>query len=205
MYKAIYKVQDQNIDSANNRLFTPFVNCYIIHSAILYVNGVAGEQDVDFVFNGNYTETKLGYDLSDDDSFILDINYFYIKENTNMFDFLIQNSFSNKVKSNEIVSKHYINGQFSLDNGLYKNAVMNFGTVLEGLLNEGLSKATLATLIKNYSVTSSKKGSADKADMDFIRNLRNKVHANTISATQDVSRQEAIEARNKLELILNKL
>ena len=56
--------------------------------------------------------------------------------------------------------------------------------------------SSLNDLINNYT------GMSDKTKMHFLRNLRNKVHPNNISATQDVTRKEAIEARNFLEQIL---
>ena len=83
-----------------------------------------------------------------------------------------------------------------MDNGLYKNAVLNFGTTLEGLLNKELQRIDLNDLI-NYYI-----GTANKDDMHYIRQLRNKVHPNQINAPQDISAKEAVEARNKLEKIL---
>jgi hypothetical protein len=82
---------------------------------------------------------------------------------------------------------------------LYKNAVLNFGTTLEGLLNKSLTNKKLNDLIIQYE------GSADKDHMHFIRRLRNKVHPNQISLSEDITRKEAVEARNKLETIIREI
>lgn len=199
MYKAIYKIQTECLDSENNKIFTPFINCYQIHSVIIYVNGLAQEMDIDFYINNHETIWSEDY-FENDWSLIFEINYFYIKpDNIEIFSFLIDNSFSDQTKSKEIISKHYIEGQFSLDNGLYKNAVLNFGTTLEGLLNKSLTNRKLNNLINQYE------GSANKDDMHFIRRLRNKVHPNQISLSEDITRKEAVEARNKLETIIRKI
>jgi|JFJP01.1.fsa_nt_gi hypothetical protein len=200
MYKAIYKIQSDTIDKATQEIFTPFIDCYHIHSVSIYINGIAYEQDVDFVFIKHKTKCFCGFQIEKTDTIICDINYFYIQPNNiDVLGFIVDTSFTNAAKSKEIISKHYIEGQFSLDNGLYKNAVLNFGTTLEGILNKSLTKKDLEYLINNYV------GNANQDSMHFIRKLRNKVHPNRISATADISRQEAVEARNKLEIILNSI
>ncbi len=201
MYKAVFKIQSDCLEVANQEIFTPFVNCYQIHSVTMYVNGVSYEQDIVFCFIGHKTKwINIGFQLETTDTIIFDINYFYIRpDDIEVLGFLVDTLYSNQTKSKEIISKHYIEGQFSLDNGLYKNAVLNFGTTLEGILNKSLTNQDLNDLINNYT------GSADKTDMHFIRQLRNKVHPNQISATQDISRKEAIEARNYLEVIIKKI
>lgn len=196
MYKAIYKIQLECLDGHSKTIFTPFIKCYQIHSVTIYANGIAQEMNVDFYFDNFKTIWFEDY-FENDWSMLFDINYFYIRpDDIEVLGFLVDTSFTNQTKSKEIISKHYIEGQFSLDNGLYKNAVLNFGTTLEGLLNKGLQRVELNDLINSYN------GSADKNDMHFIRQLRNKVHPNQILATQDISGKEAIEARNKLEKIL---
>lgn len=196
MYKAVYKIQDGCIDVENSKLFTPFVKCYWLHSAVLTINGVSYEEDIDFYFEDHYTCLNSGFDLSEC-SVILDLNYFYIKRDENeILGFLIDGTYQDKSRSKEIVSRHYAEGQFSLDNGLYKNAVLNFGTVVEGLLNKDFGGKGFVALINEY------RGMADKEDMHFIRKLRNKVHPNQIHKINDVGRRDAVEARNKLEVIL---
>jgi hypothetical protein len=197
MFKAIFKVTGSLIDVANQEIFTPFVNCYHLHSAIISFNGVSYEEDNDFNFNGYKTKWTGAFTLVDTDVLIFDLNYFYIKpDNLNVLSFIVDGTYTDPNKSNEIISKHYIEGQFSLDNGLYKNAVLNFGTALEGILNKPLANQDLNDLINNYP------GVADKTKMHSLRQLRNKVHPNRISSTQDVTRKEAIEARQNLEIIL---
>lgn len=200
MYKSIYKIQPNCIDIANQKLFTPFINCYELHSTRLYINGVSYEEGIDYNFSNEWTNWIGSFDIEVDDSIIFEIDYFYIrKHNIEILSFLIDSSYSNPSDTKEIVSKHYVEGQFSLDNGLYKNAVINFGTVLEGLLNKGLTNIKLVDLISNY------RGLANSSDMTDIKNLRNKVHPNRISLTQDITRTEAVDARNKLERILKTL
>jgi len=196
MYKAIYKIQTECLDGVRKTIFTPFIKCYHIHSVIIYANGLAQEMDVDFYFD-NYKTIWFEEYFENNWSMIFDINYFYMRpDDIEVLGFLVDSSFTNQIKSKEIISKHYIEGQFSMDNGLYKNAVLNFGTTLEGILNKELRRMDLNDLIESYC------GSADKSDMHFIRQLRNKVHPNQISATEDISFKEAVQARNKLEKIL---
>lgn len=201
MYKALFKIQKDCYDIVNQEIFTPFINCYQIHSITMLINGLAQEQDIDFEIIGHKTKLiGLGYNFDNDDTIVLDINYFYMRpDDIEILGFLIDVSYNNQVKSKEIISKHYVEGQFSLDNGLYKNAVLNFGTALEGILNKSLSNQTLNDVINAYT------GSADKNAMHFIRQLRNKVHPNQINVTQDITRKEAIEARNNLEKIIKKI
>lgn len=201
MYKAIFKIENECINVIEQEIFTPFINCFQMHSVMVYVNGLAQEQDFDYKFIGHKTKW-LGdiFDLHSGDSIVFDMNYFYIRpDDIEVLGFLVDTTYLNPLKSKEIISKHYIEGQFSLDNGLYKNAVLNFGTTLDGILNKNLVRKELNDLIIEYS------GEADKESMHFIRQLRNKVHTNQISASQDISRTEAIEARNKLETILYKI
>jgi hypothetical protein len=197
MFKAIFKIGKKCIDTTSQEIFTPFINCYHLHSVTISINGVTYEEDNDFHFIGYKTKWTGAFSLEVADTLIFEINYFYIRpDDEKILNFLIDNSYSDNTKSNQIISKHYTEGQFSLDNGLYKNAALNFGTTLEALLNKALTNQDLNDLINNYN------GNADKSAMHFIRQLRNKVHPNRISLTQDITRQEAIIARNHLEEIL---
>ena len=200
MYKAVYKIQTECLDTEKQEIFTPFIRCYHIHTVIGYINGQAQEQDIDFNHIDNTTKWSGGFNLGTSDTIIFDIDYFYMRpDDIEVLGFLVNDSFTNQTKSVEIISKHYINGQFSLDNGLYKNAVLNFGTTLEGLINKSLKNKKLNDLIDGYS------GNVDKSAMHFIQHLRNKVHPNRINETQDITRKEAIEARNKLEIIIKQI
>lgn len=152
MYKGIFKVTGNLIDEANKELFTPFVNCYHLHSATISFNGISYEEDIDFSFIGNKTKWNADFNIESTDIFNFEINYFYIKpDNINILDFLVDGTYVNPAKTKEIISKHYIEGQFSLDNGLYKNAVLNFGTALEGILNKSLTSKKLDKLINDYT------------------------------------------------------
>lgn len=152
MYKGIFKVTGNLIDEANQELFTPFVNCYHLHSATISFNGISYEEDIDFSFIGNKTKWNADFNIESTDIFNFEINYFYIKpDNINILDFLVDGTYVNPAKTKEIISKHYIEGQFSLDNGLYKNAVLNFGTALEGILNKSLTSKKLDKLINDYT------------------------------------------------------
>jgi len=197
MYKAVYKIQHDCIVQGENRIFTPFLNCYELHSVFVNFGGLF-EDEIDF--RENYTFIKRFYKSADGYRITFDINYFYMNlNNTKMFDSIIDSSFKYPKNSRLIASKHYTEGQFSLDNGLYKNAVMNFGTALECLLNKRLDNSKFDNLIESYN------GQASKEDMHLIRELRNKVHPNRIKDFQDITQREAVEARNKLEIILKNL
>lgn len=202
MYKAIFKISIECIDFSKQVIFTPFINCYIIHSAYMIVNGVIYEENVDFKFENHLTKMIEGNELEDGDHIIIELNYFYMRnEDNQILSFLINDKkgYTHIDLTNEIVSKHYVEGQFSLDNGLYKNAALNFGTVLEGLLNKRLENTTLNSLIEKDI------DNDDKERMHSIRLLRNKVHPNRLIETEDICRKEAIEARNNLEIILKKM
>jgi hypothetical protein len=195
MYKAIYKIQPDCLDSSNRTIFTPFINCYQIHSVSVYANGLVQEQEVDFVFSGCNTIWNEDY-FRNDWAIVFDINYFYMKpNNVKVLSFLVNDAFTYESRTKEIISKHYIEGQFSLDNGLYKNAVLNFGTTLEALLNKDLSYANFEKLINSCKYSC-------KLEMLAIKDLRNRVHPNNILDSKDISRVEAVQARNYLEKIL---
>lgn len=202
MYKAIFKISFECIDLLKQEIFTPFINCYNIHSAYMIVNGAIYEEDVVFKLDNHLTKMIGQNELEDGDHIIMELNYFYMRnEDKQILSFLIseEGEYSDVVLTNEIASKHYVEGQFSLDNGLYKNAALNFGTVLEGLLNKRLESTTLNSLIEDFT------NHEDRELMHFIRLLRNKVHPNRLMNTEDITRREATEARNNLEIILKKM
>lgn len=204
MYKSIFKISFQCIDFSKQEIHTPFINCYIIHSAYMIVNGVIYEENVVFKFENHFTKMLEGNKLEDGDHIIIELNYFYMRnEDKQILNFLIseERGYSHMDLTNGIVSKHYVEGQFSLDNGLYKNAALNFGTVLEGLLNKRLGDTPLNSFIEDYIDDDND----NKERMHSIRLLRNRVHPNRLIETEDISRKEAIEARNNLEIILKKM
>jgi hypothetical protein len=196
MYKAIYRIQPDCIDEKENKIFTPFLNCYEVHSVFVNSGGLIEDA---LSFDGNYTYIKTLYIHDKSFRLTFDINYFYMNlNNTNIFDYIIDSKYKDPHNSKKIAAKHYIEGQFSLDNGLYKNAILNFGTTLECLLNKNLNGWNFKKLIEQYE------GSASKDEMHSIRDLRNKVHPNRITDMEDINQSDAIEVRNKLEVILKK-
>jgi hypothetical protein len=193
MYKAIYRIQSECIDPKENKIFTPFMNCYELHSVFVNINGLIED---DTRIEGNYTFLNMPYPIDREWKTTFDINYFYMNlNNTNIFDCLIDSKYKYPLNSKKIAAKHYVEGQFSLDNGLYKNAILNFGTTLECLLNKALDRSELADLIKEYD------GFASKEDMDKIRVLRNKVHPNRIKDMHEINQSDAIQVRNMLEVL----
>ena len=147
MYKANFKIQSECLNKDTNKIFVPFVNCYYIHSITLLVNGSSNYEYDNFDVIDNYLYIE-DYILDGQDDFRIEINYFYIKkDNYKIFDFMIDKSYDSE--NLKIISKHYIEWQFSLDNWLYKNAVLNFGTVIEWLLNKNLEYKYLDDLIKD--------------------------------------------------------
>jgi len=198
MYKAKYKIQKELIDNSKNRIYTPFLQCYYLHSVTFFYNGISHDLFNEFDISHPYITLKGPFDFGDNDSLVFEVNYHYMHKDAQIFDHIIDNTYSDETKSNSIASKHYIEAQFSLDNGLYKNAVLNLGTSLETLLNKTLTNQNLQNLIDNHS------GAADKKLMHDLRQLRNRVHPNRIVETQDVDIVEALKVREDFELILKK-
>lgn len=202
MFKAIFKISKECIDVTDQVIHTPFINCYMLHSAHLFINGIIYEQDIDFVFDKHLTKWIGSFKIEENDSITLELNYFYIRnEDYRILDYITETDkgYSNIELTNKIISKHYTEGQFSLDNGLYKNSALNFGTVLEGILNKSMANTTLNDLINSYT------GVVNKDLMHFIRTMRNRVHPNKLVDTEDICRNEAIDVRNKLEIILKQI
>lgn len=205
MYKAKYHIPHDCLpnDNSNQSIFAPFLQCYYTHGINIIVNGMT-LNDVGVVkitdYWAEWQVQEADFHLDKGDNVVFEIDYFYMRpDNTEVLAFLIDSSDANLKKTKNIISSHYVQGQFALDNGLYKSAVLSFGTTLEGLLNKELKYKKLSLLIDGY------KGSADKQSMHFIRELRNKVHPEKIEQTEDVTRQEAISAREHLEVILKKM
>lgn len=203
MYKSLIKIHSDCIYEDSQSIFVPCINCYYIHSIFLYMGGLANEEGSDFEIEHPFIKWRyedFGATIEKSDSLRLEINYHYMKfEETTCFDFIIHDEFVDFDKSNKIASKHYMEGIFSLDNGLYKNSVTNFGTVLEALLNRKLNNVSLKKLIEQYEDISI------IPHMEYVRNTRNKIHASAIVGNQDVTRKEAIECRNSLDRILNNI
>lgn len=192
MYKAVFKIQSECIDVAQQQIFAPFVRCYYIHNIVLLVNGIAYEESIDFELDGFLIKWNGDFSLATNESIVCQIDYHYMKpDEENALDFIVDSTYTDPDKTNSIISKHYVRGQFSLDNGLYNNAVSNFGTTLEGILNKKFSSQGLNLLIDKKNTS-----------MVFLKKQRNKVHPNRISEEGEVARKEAIEARIQLEKII---
>ena len=110
MYKAIYKIQPCCLDEEDQTIFSPFINCYYLHSATIYVNGVSYEEDVDFVFEKHKTRWIGSLPLSskngDNDTIIFELNYFYMRPDYQVLEFLVDSSFGDQDSSQKIISKH---------------------------------------------------------------------------------------------------
>ena len=61
MYKSIYRIQTSCIDSTNQRIFSPFIGCYQIHSIFFNVNGLLNEQGVSFTIQNEFIDWSGGY------------------------------------------------------------------------------------------------------------------------------------------------
>lgn len=149
MYKSRYLVDPGLVDESGQKIFVPYTLCYSIHSIVVLINGLNVEEGTAFCLNDEFFVWKpsAGYRLERTDRVVLEINYFYKTSwndistfSNSLFavDSTVQSGVIDKRRS--IFSKHYIDGQFALDNGLYKESVMDFGTALETILNSSLEK-----------------------------------------------------------------
>jgi hypothetical protein len=205
MYTTRFSFSESSIDPKNQRLFAPFCGALNIHTIELNINGVIG--DGFFVIQHPWIvidQAKLGYPVENTDNISVRIEYFYKSANIAVLDFLVTNEYpsATRTKTVEIISKHYIDGFFALDNGLYKEAVLNFGTVLEGILNHTLKFKKLNELIKQEKSVNTPSAHPVKALMLEIKDLRNRVHPEQISAFGDVSREEAQKAKYNIQEII---
>ena len=71
-----------------------------------------------------FDEALLGFPIGEDDEIYIEGHYFYKTDAINLWDSVVDASYP-QASSNDtkrILSRHYIDGHFSLDNGLYKEA-----------------------------------------------------------------------------------
>lgn len=198
-YTTRFKLSPASIDALNCRVFAPILGAVQRHIVVVEINGLP--EDTDFYLQPPWLEldrSKLGFDLEPSDKLSLHVEYFYKADAPYLFGFLTGHTADDH--RTEIISKHYIDGHFSFDNGLYKEAVLNFGTVLEAVLNVNFTKANLVDLIKTESCAATNKDVRDH--MHLIRKLRNKVHPREISKTADVGPHDAAQARLALQEII---
>lgn len=202
MYKAIYQIQKDCI--LENKIFVPFYKCYQIHNYRLSLNGQILQWNTDWIiYSSGFIDLNLSYKTTSDWSIIVDIDYFYKSQIHTIFPSILNKNkilFENNTiqqKRFEIISQHYVDGQFSLDNWLYKEAVQNFATVVEVLLNPKLDDSQmLHKRITNFW------DQTIKLSMNYIRVIRNKIHPNKLLQSNICTQQEATKCRNELEKIL---
>lgn len=195
------------------KIFSPFISAYEMHSISILAGGLIHSEGVDFLVGSPFIEWKCCPPLEDSDNVQIIINYFYkaspySPDACSLAGLVIDKTLSSQPSSDEvnaaskrkeILAKHFIDGLFALDNGLYKESVLNFGTVLEVILNSELAYGNLSKLIKKCNIQSL---SNLKNEMDFIAECRNKIHAEQLKSFEDVSRGDAIQARGNLIQVL---
>jgi len=213
MFKSRQKLSSQLINEEKQKIFTPYILSYSIHSIVVSVCGKTEEEGIAFCFTDGEIKwhSEVGYPIDADDSLTIEVNYFYKSSYRDLLSFAsniqqkLDTDFSpeeNKsIQRTEIFCKHYIDAQFALDNGLYKESVVNFGTAFEAMLNRNLSNSF--TLRK--SITQLDKNLYPVDELNFINDCRNKVHPNNIADFQDISREDAKRCRTGVELFLQSL
>ncbi|MBN2295355.1 MAG: hypothetical protein JXM70_23190 [Pirellulales bacterium] len=216
MYRTLIRSERGAIDKANRRVFLPVLAAYEIHSVhIDFLGCTTQHESIDFRIDVpfiHWLDDGIANTLRSDDHLFLHVDYFYRKAETapeclRLGTGLIRSTLTHTptsaenaatAKREQIFVKHYIDGQFALDNGLFKEAVVNFGTVVEVLLNTELKHANLTDLIATTPLAS-----GYHTQMHFIRKCRNKVHPNRLRDFDDVTRIDAIQCRQNLDLIIN--
>ena len=220
MYRTLIRTEKGAIDRVKQRVCLPVLAAYEIHSVHIDFIDSAHYESVDFrievpfvVWLNNCTAARMLGD-EEDDCLYLHVDYFYRKADSApecklLADGLIDSTFRSSPstkeidvaeKRKEIFTKHYISGHFALDNGLFKEAVVNFETVVEVLLNTELKYANLRDLIERTPLAPSYHD-----EMSFIGDCRNKVHPERLRDVGDVSRADAMRCRQDLALIINEI
>ncbi len=214
MYTAKIQCQNELLDVPNQKIFLLNLICYEIKSVKLMINGILYQENEDFSIEVPFIKFYGAFKIENDDSIVIFIDYFYkrnsdSREMLNLVERLIQQfesspstqlEITKREKRAEIFVAHFISANFSLDNGLYKEAVMNFGTCVEVILNTELKNKTLNSLIAN-----SKYVQKVNQNLDSIRNYRNKIHVNKLDSTSDITRKDAEDCKNKFSIILGGL
>ena len=213
MYRSLITLQAGAHDSSNSRIFIPELASCNIHSVQFDIAGAPGQfETLDFNIEPPFLvlDSYINALLNTDSKFIVKIDYHGLSQSDRYSDLsksIIQATLDSTPsaaeinaisKRAEIFSKHFSHGQFALDIGLYKEAVLNYGTVLETLLNLDLRHASLNNLINSSGYEP-----VSKSLMHEIRECRNRVHPEQLSNFGDVSRTEAIKSRHSVNLIMN--
>jgi len=173
----------------------------IIHTMKLSVNGQTLSRGFSFkhpwiVLDQQY----IGYSIAATDGVFLEVEYHYKSDRGDLLDNLVDQSYAKGDESKQILSAHFVDGHFALDNELYKEAISNFGTVVEAMVNRKMSKDGLAALIdKDPTALMSP---PIQQHMRDIKDMRNRVHPNWIADYGHISREDAEDARYKLQEII---
>jgi len=202
-YSTLYPLSQTTVDFTQQRIFAPVCAAMQIHTMKLYINGQVQVRGFRFLHPWlSVDKVVLGFEIDNTDELWLEIGYFYKSDRADLLDTLVNSSYPTTTasKTKSILSTHYIDGHFALDNGLYKEAITNFGTVIETLVNRDLSHSQLNCLISNDPVAIS--DPKVQHYMHDLRELRNRVHPNQISKMGSISRENAESARFKLQDIV---
>jgi hypothetical protein len=203
-YSTQFEFAEGVLDEPLQRIFAPIVGAWFVQSSRLSING-------QMIMSGFrlehpwivWDQTDVGYALHVGDNVCLQADYFYKTDRIHLLDCVLPRDYPSATAgaAKEIMSTHFIDGHFAFDNGLYKEAVSNFGTVAEALLNRTMENTALKTLITNDPVA--KKAPTIQDSLNFIRELRNRVHPNQIKSSGNISFEDARSARHQLQKILH--
>ena len=200
-YSIQYVFSATVLNEIEQKIFAPIIGALNIHSAKLFCNGLVNVTGFALQHPWIYVDEKqIGYKLESTDQIWLEANYFYKTSHGHLLDSIVDSNYQEKDKTKNILSSHFIDGHFSFDNGLYKEAVSNFGTVVEALVNTELKYCRMEKMINNERRL--KDEPKIRAKMLLINRLRNRVHPEQISNCGQITREEASKARLALQDIL---
>jgi len=213
MYRTLIEILPSNIKPASNneqKIFVPFLAVYELHIVTLQTEALftlPSEYKIEspfIIWSGNPK-------LDENDKLILYVDYFYKKSPSDpilqkMGDIIIEKFRSTCTEQNnkrkDIILKHWTNGLFAFDNGLYKEAVLNYGTIIEAILNTNLTRTSLRNLIDNIQADNIL--SSFKEKMHNVRVARNRVHANELAKLDDdIDSSEAYRCRKVIDEIIS--
>ena len=214
MYRTVVVVQEGAYDSSRSRIFIPELATCNIHSVHFDISGATGVyESIDYEIVPPFLVLSNGVDalLSERSEFVVRIDYHDLRPADSLSEVsmaIVRATIQGEPSVQEttvleqrakIFGKHFSHGQFSLDMGLYKEAVLNYGTVLETMLNTELEFARMSVLINESHSTPT-----DKELMNQINALRNRVHPERLLNFDDVNRSDAITVRHNIDLLINK-
>lgn len=209
MYKSRFNIPKDI--TKGSKIYVPLTICYEPHSILVSINGLIQEE----FHNFNLVHPVIDFEsdpFNDGEQLTIEINYYYKRSSSDSICQLFTNNiilaswFGVPVTSTEVIEnkrkeifiKHYIDAQFALDSGMYKESVLNFGTALEVILNRDLSSSPN---LQNRIDSCSELGILT-TEMHRIRTYRNKVHPNQLLNFDDVTRKDAYDCRTIFERVL---